>query len=103
MNKKPCLETALGELNLSNPLLTASGTFGSGVEYAEFIELQRLGGIVTKSVTTKPTTGNPPPRVTETPSGMLNAIGLQNPGLEVFCAEILPEFVAAGAEGNGGA
>ncbi|MBN1258109.1 MAG: dihydroorotate dehydrogenase [Planctomycetes bacterium] len=92
MNQKPCLETTLGELTLSNPLLTASGTFGSGVEYAEFIDLRRLGGIVTKSVTAKPTAGNPPPRVTETPSGMLNAIGLQNPGLEVFCSETLPEL-----------
>lgn len=87
---KNILQTNLGRLNLKNPVLTASGTFGSGVEYSDFINLNSLGGIVTKSVSLNPTKGNPPPRIAETPSGMLNSIGLQNEGVEHFCREILP-------------
>ena len=75
---------------LKNPVLTASGTFGSGMEYSEFVNLSRLGGVVTKGVAITPWEGNPTPRVAETASGMLNAIGLQNPGLDVFCARDLP-------------
>lgn len=67
-----------------NPITVASGTFGSGTEYSRFVDLERLGAITTKGVSDKPWEGNPTPRVTETPSGMMNAIGLQNPGVDVF-------------------
>ena len=77
-------------VNLKNPVLTASGTFGSGMEYSEFVNLSRLGGVVTKGVAITPWEGNPTPRIAETTGGMLNAIGLQNPGLDVFCERDLP-------------
>ena len=77
-------------LRLPNPVLVASGTFGFGEEYAELMDVSRLGGICTKAVTLQPRAGNPPPRICETPAGMLNAIGWQNPGLEVFLTEKLP-------------
>jgi len=80
----------VGKLELKNPVLVASGTFGYGEEYAELIDLNKLGGIMTKAVTLKPKEGNPPPRLLETPCGLLNAIGLENPGLEVFIREKLP-------------
>lgn len=73
-----------------NPVTTASGTFGSGLEYAEFVDLNRLGAVTTKGVSYEPWTGNPVPRIAETCSGMLNAIGLQNPGVEVFVNRDLP-------------
>ncbi len=79
----------IGELDLRNPITTASGTFGSGMEYADFIELSRLGAVVTKGVSLEPWGGNPGPRIVETPSGMLNSIGLQNPGVEAFCKKDL--------------
>jgi len=69
---------------LKNPITCASGTFGSGIEFSEFMDIERLGAITTKGVSMTPWEGNPTPRVTETPSGMMNAIGLQNPGVEVF-------------------
>ena len=75
---------------LKNPVMTASGTFGSGMEYSEFANLNRLGGVVTKGVAVTPWEGNPTPRVAETTGGMLNAIGLQNPGLDVFLERDLP-------------
>ena len=84
------LRTAVGGLTLANPIMPASGTFGSGKEYGDFYDIGRLGAVVTKSVTLGPTRGNPPPRVAETPSGMLNAIGLQNEGVEVFLRDLLP-------------
>ncbi len=71
-------------IKLRNPITTASGTFGSGIEYSRIVDLEKLGAITTKGVSSEPWEGNPVPRVTETPSGMLNAIGLQNPGVEVF-------------------
>ena len=71
-------------VRLKNPVMTASGTFGSGVEFSEFLDLNRLGAVVTKGVALVPWEGNPVPRICETPSGMLNAIGLQNPGVAVF-------------------
>ncbi len=71
-------------VEFKNPVMTASGTFGSGMEYSDFVDLNRLGAVVTKGVANVPWPGNPTPRVTETPSGMLNAIGLQNPGIDVF-------------------
>ena len=80
------MRVRIGELELRNPVMTASGTFGSGREYADFFDLGRLGAVVTKGVSLEPWTGNPSPRIVETPSGMLNSIGLQNPGVEAFCA-----------------
>jgi len=75
----------IGDLELRNPVMTASGTFGSGREYAPFVDLSRLGAVVTKGVSIEPWPGNEGPRIVETPSGMLNSIGLQNPGVEEFC------------------
>ncbi len=86
----PVLATSVGAVAFTNPILTASGTYGSGKEYTDFVDLADLGGVVTKSVTLNPIRGNPPPRVVETPSGMLNAIGLQNEGVHVFLNELLP-------------
>ena len=84
------LSTQIGKIRLKNPVLVASGTFGHAKEFEGFFDLKRLGGIVTKTITLKPRLGNPPPRIVETPSGMLNAIGLQNPGAEKFIEEKLP-------------
>ncbi len=77
---------------LKNPVTTASGTFGSGLEYREMMDLNSLGAVVTKGVAPVPWAGNPAPRIAETPSGMLNAIGLQNPGIDVFISRDLPEL-----------
>ena len=78
------MSVTIAGVTFKNPVLTASGTFGSGLEYSEFIDLSRLGGLVTKGVSNVPWPGNPTPRVAEVSAGMLNAIGLQNPGMEVF-------------------
>ena len=83
-------EVKLAGVTLKNPVLTASGTFGSGMEFARFTDLNKLGGVVTKGVSITPWEGNPTPRVMETTGGMLNAIGLQNPGLDVFLERDLP-------------
>jgi len=88
------LAVELGGLKLQNPVLTASGTFGSGQEYFSFVDLNRLGGVVVKGLTLQPRPGNPPPRLIETPAGLLNAIGLQNPGVDCFLNTILPELAA---------
>ena len=80
----------LGGIALRNPVLTASGTFGYGSEFAPFFDLERIGGIVAKSLTLEPRQGNLPPRIAETPAGMLNAIGLENVGVDAFIAEKLP-------------
>ena len=80
----------LAGVELKNPVMTASGPFGSGAEYSEFIDLNKLGAVVTKGVANVPWPGNPTPRVAETASGMLNAIGLQNPGIDVFCERDIP-------------
>ena len=77
-------------VTLKNPILTASGTFGSGQEYAQFVDLNKLGGVVTKGVANVPWEGNPTPRVAEVYGGMLNAIGLQNPGIDVFVERDIP-------------
>ena len=77
-------------VELKNPVMTASGTFGSGAEYSEFVDLNRLGAVVTKGVANVPWPGNPTPRIAETHSGMLNAIGLQNPGIDLFCSRDIP-------------
>lgn len=84
------MHVRIGTLELRNPVMTASGTFGSGREYADFFDLSRLGAVVTKGVSAQPWAGNPGLRIVETPSGMLNSIGLQNPGMEAFCAKDLP-------------
>ena len=80
----------LAGVELKNPVMVASGTFGSGAEYSEFVDLNRLGAVVTKGVASVPWSGNPAPRIAETASGMLNAIGLQNPGIDLFSKRDLP-------------
>lgn len=89
-NKSLNLTVKIGRLALKNPVMTASGTFGYGEEYAEFVDLNKLGAIVVKGLSLKPMEGNPTPRIVETPSGMLNAIGLQNIGIENFIEKKLP-------------
>jgi len=84
------LSVTIGNLKLKNPVMTASGTFGYGEEYSEFVDLNKLGAIVVKGISLEPMDGNPPPRICETPCGMLNAIGLQNVGLKRFIKEKLP-------------
>ncbi len=84
------LSVNIGKLKLKNPVLTASGTFGYGEEYAEFVDLNKLGAVVVKGLSLKPKQGNPPPRIVETPAGMLNSIGLQNIGVKAFIKNKLP-------------
>ncbi len=84
------LTVRLGRLSLANPVMTASGTFGYGREYAPYCDLDRLGAIVVKGISLEPWPGNPPPRAVETPAGLLNSIGLENVGLKAFLAEKLP-------------
>lgn len=84
------LSVSLAGVELKNPVMTASGTFGSGMEYSEFVDLNQLGAVVTKGVANVAWPGNPTPRIAETKSGMLNAIGLQNPGIDVFCERDIP-------------
>ena len=84
------LRTSIGKLELANPVMTASGTFGYGTEFADFVDLDRLGGVIVKGTTLHHREGNPYPRMTETPSGMLNAVGLQNKGVDYFCEKIYP-------------
>jgi dihydroorotate dehydrogenase (NAD+) catalytic subunit len=90
MPKKPDLNVNLGELELQNPVMTASGTFGYAREFEGLVDLNRLGAIIVKGLSLAPTKGNPPPRIVETPCGMLNAIGLENVGIEVFIKHKLP-------------
>ena len=84
------LQTNIAGVTFQNPVMTASGTFGSGMEYSEFVDLNRLGAVVTKGVSNVPWTGNPTPRVAEVYGGMLNAIGLQNPGIDIFLERDIP-------------
>jgi dihydroorotate dehydrogenase (NAD+) catalytic subunit len=84
------LDVAIGALKLKNPVMSASGTFGYGSEFDDFIDVSRLGGIILKGTTLEPREGNPYPRMAETPSGMLNAVGLQNKGLDYFESHIYP-------------
>lgn len=88
----PAFDTSvtIAGVTLKNPVMTASGTFGSGAEYSEFVDLNKLGAVVTKGVANVPWSGNPTPRIAETHSGMLNAIGLQNPGIDLFCKRDIP-------------
>ena len=88
----PDLSVEVGAVRLKNPVLTASGTFGSGLEFLPFLQLSQLGGIVAKGLSPRPRKGNPPERIVETPSGMLNAIGLQNVGVDAFIGEKLPQL-----------
>lgn len=94
---KPDMTTDLGFVRLKNPVMTASGTFGSGEEYSDFMDISKLGAVVTKGVSDVPWEGNPSPRIAETPSGMLNAIGLENPGVDRFIAKDLPFLKKSGA------
>lgn len=86
------LKVKVGGLDLKNPVLTASGTFGYGLEFADFIDLNRLGGFIVKGTTLHPREGNDYPRMAETPSGMLNCVGLQNKGVDYFCEHIYPQL-----------
>ena len=86
------LSVQIGSLRLKNPVLTASGTFGYGTEYGAYFDINRLGGIITKTITLEPREGNPTPRIAETPCGMLNSIGLANVGVDRFLSEKLPEL-----------
>jgi len=90
MEIKPDLKTDIGGIELENPVMTASGTFGYAVEFEELVDLNRLGGIIVKGLSLKPSMGNKPPRIVETACGMLNAIGLENVGIEAFVKEKLP-------------
>ena len=83
-------EVTIAGVTFKNPIMEGSGTFGSGMEYSEFVDLNKIGAVVTKGVANVPWPGNPTPRVCEVYGGMLNAIGLQNPGIEVFCERDLP-------------
>lgn len=94
----PDLSVCLGSLELQNPVLTASGTFGYGEEFADFADLDRLGGFIVKGTTLAPREGNPYPRMAETPSGMLNAVGLQNKGVDYFIEHIYPRLRAYRSE-----
>ena len=90
MVENPHLSVKLGSLILKNPVMTASGTFGYGLEFEPYLDLGKLGAIVVKGLSLKPRLGNPTPRIAETPAGMLNSIGLQNVGIEAFLSEKLP-------------
>lgn len=88
--KRPNLKVEIGELEMKNPVMVASGTFGYGDVYKDIVPIDRLGGIVVKGITLRPKVGTPPPRIVETPCGMLNAIGMENIGVEAFIKEKLP-------------
>jgi dihydroorotate dehydrogenase (NAD+) catalytic subunit len=90
------LRVQVGPLALDNPIMSASGTFGSGLEGRSFADLTRVGALVSKTVTLQPRPGNPPPRIVETPSGMLNSIGLENRGVDAFVADTLPRMKQLG-------
>ncbi|MCK9522185.1 MAG: dihydroorotate dehydrogenase [Proteobacteria bacterium] len=90
------LTTKLGPLTLANPVIMASGTFGYGIEYADIVDIAKIGAISVKGISLAPRMGNPPPRICETPAGMLNAIGLANVGYDVFVNEYMPQIRARG-------
>ena len=96
-NEQPDLRVQLGQLCLPNPVMTASGTFGYGAEFVDFVDLSRIGAVVVKGISLLPRPGNPPPRIVETASGMLNAIGLENVGVDRFLRERLPYLKRCGA------
>ena len=86
------LSVNIKDLKLKNPVMTASGTFGYGLEFADFVPLEEIGGIIVKGTTLEPREGNDYPRMAETPQGMLNCVGLQNKGVEYFCEHIYPQI-----------
>src|SRR2546427_5180537 len=90
------LSVRLGPLELKNPIFVAAGTFGYGLEFQEFFDISLLGGVITKTLTLQPREGNPAPRVVETPSGMLNAVGLQNIGIDAFLKDKWPSLRTLG-------
>jgi dihydroorotate dehydrogenase (NAD+) catalytic subunit len=90
MNAAPDMRVSIGGLHLKNPVMTASGTFGYAAEFNDLVDLNRIGAIIVKGLSLSPSRGNPPPRIAETASGMLNAIGLENIGIEAFAVEKLP-------------
>jgi dihydroorotate dehydrogenase (NAD+) catalytic subunit len=90
MSGSPDLTVSIGSLTMRNPVTVASGTFGYGPEYADLVDLSELGAITVKGISLQPTAGNPPPRTVETPSGLINAIGLQNPGVDGFVRTYMP-------------
>lgn len=90
MLTKPEMQVNIGGIRMRNPVMTASGTFGYGQEYAELVDLNRLGAVVVKGISLEPWEGNPTPRMVEVPGGLVNAIGLQNPGVQEFVAKYLP-------------
>jgi len=92
MDHRPRLEARIGDIVMRNPVMTASGTFGYAVEFASLLDVNRLGAVIVKGVSLEPSPGNPPPRVVETPCGMLNAIGLENPGIDAFLTQKLPQL-----------
>lgn len=92
------LSVALGKMQLKNPVMTASGTFGYGTEYADFMDVSRIGGIIVKGTTLRDRQGNPYPRMAETPAGMLNAVGLQNKGVDYFIEHIYPTVKNIGTD-----
>ena len=92
MSKTVDMSVNLAGVTLKNPIVVASGTFGFGREYGQFYDLAELGGICAKGLTLHPREGNPPPRIAETPMGILNSVGLQNPGVDSFIAHELPEL-----------
>ena len=92
------LTVNIGAWQLKNPIMTASGTFGYGEEFSPFVNLSQLGAIVVKGISLQPRDGNPPPRVVETACGMLNAIGLENVGLDKFITDKIPMLAKTGAE-----
>src|ERR1700682_1774297 len=89
---RPELQVSFAGIDLKNPVIAASGTFGYGIEFEDVVHLQKLGGFVVKGLSREPMAGNPPPRLYETPAGMLNAIGLQNIGARAFIDEKLPKL-----------
>ena len=91
------MSVKIAGIRLKNPVMTASGTFGFGEEYGEYYDLNRLGAVVVKGLTLRPRKGNPPPRTCETPAGMLNSVGLQNPGVDFFLEKELPRLLDRGA------
>jgi dihydroorotate dehydrogenase (NAD+) catalytic subunit len=98
VSQNPDLQVNIGNLILQNPVMTASGTFGYGKEFAPFVNLHRLGAVVVKGISLAPRPGNPPPRIVETPCGMLNAIGLENVGLDKFLSDKLPYLQGIGTK-----
>ena len=106
MEKKVDLSVNIAGISLKNPVIAASGTFGFGREYSSYFDLSRLGGIAVKGLTLRPRKGNPPPRIAETPAGILNSVGLQNPGVHAFIRDEIPFLrrydtaIIANASGN---